>query len=1000
MFDRIILAVLAATLTLTACPALSADGPKVSTTYRLTDFRGDAAWRITSLNSNVGASAFQDGVLTCDFSGNPGYIGIGPSLEPLLGTPSAVTLTFESNTSGHPLVLRFQDADGQFFQRQIAILDTDGVKDVTVPLSDMSTWFHFGGKDDGVVRPPVKVVEIIVDTNGPDTSVKFVELTATSEIPIDQAVTLSVTGRKRTGLNEVLSLTCRSLLPVPVSAFMSWSVTDIFGKVLDTGGSTVAMIPGVDIVVPVKVRVGDVRLCDVKLVLDVDVNALGSEAPRPLKPRQSGLPLGNETRRITRTVSTSVVGPVRSGGRTTGLIADSPFGMGIYLGQRYPVDQMDKVARMGRDIGVKWMRDEFNWGRMEPERGEWNWEPYDRSVDAATRNGISIFGLLCYWAPWTKPYTEEGIRDYCDYVKAVVGRYKDRIKYWEIWNEPNIFFWQGTVEQYAQLLAAAYDAVKEADPDAKVIGCCTAGTDLKFIENVFKLGGYDNMDILSIHPYRYPATPEETDFIGELEKADALVRKYGKPKEIWITEIGWPTNVGGNGSSEAKQAAMIVRTYIQAIVSGVVQKTFWYNYRNDGMDPNYNEHNFGIIRPDLSAKPAYTSFGVMTRALEGKRFVRSLDTPDGVCAYLFEGSAGRTIAAWAVSGTSILTIMSRTPVSVMDIVGATTQRRPVDGKVVITVSQSPVFISGVPQDVKVSATAPIVADAGLSEPLSVTVIPTGPASFSVRAIPNLALQEPAAVRVGIPGYADRFDVPVDARAHTEVYNLPQDVSIAGKLLPVTITTEIGNRQSTRVSNVVYQQCPRAASADDVTAGAPLVPDKPDMLDSAVWGGADDLSAQVWTAWDDAFFHLTAEVNDNVFSCDHTLDEIWKGDSVQFSIDPDHTEDAGLGRVYEFGLARTPDGPQVYCWYAPPGEKTGLVTSARLTVDRAGSVTTYKASIPLTAMKRLKPAPGKVVGFSVIVNDNDGSGRRGWIEWAPGLGRHKSPSMFGDLVFTD
>lgn len=990
---------------LTSVSTTAADIATVQTTYTLTDFHSSTGTRITSLNPNIGASSFKDAVLTCDFSGNPGYIGLGLDVEPLLGTPSAVTLTYESNSSGHTIVLRLQDADGQFFQRQIAVLDSDGVKVVTVPLSDMSTWHHFHGRDDGVVRPPVKVVEVIVDHNGSDTSLRLLGLTAASTLSVEQALTLRMISRKRTVGWETLSVQCGSLLPVAVVGKLSWTITDIFGRATDSGRRTVTLAPGADVLVPVRVRVGDVRLCDVKLDVDVNVTTLGGTRAQPLKSRRETADLDAPVR-LTRSFSTSVVAVPEEERRSTDLISDSPFGMGIYLGQRYPIDKMDMVADMGRVIGVKWMRDEFNWGRLEPERGNWRWEPYDKAVDAATRKGISIFGLLCYWAPWTKPYTEEGIRDYCNYVRTVVGRYKGRIKYWEIWNEPNIFFWQGTVEQYTELLKAAYIAVKETDPDARVIGCCTAGTDLKFIERVLELGGYDSMDILSIHPYRYPGLPEQTDFVGELRRADALVRKYGGPKEIWLTEIGWPTNVGSNGSSEAKQAAMIVRTYIQAIVSGVAQKTFWYNYRNDGTDPYYNEHNFGIIRQDYSTKPAYLAFGAMTQALEGKRFARALDMPEGVSAYLFDD----TIAAWCVSGTSILSMMSQTPAYVMDIVGKVTVLPPKNGKVVVPLSGFPVFISGLPSDVKVSAATP-VQESALADPVSVEVIPTGPKSFSVRLQRKTAERLAARVHVAVPGYADTFDLLPAKQSHTETYDLPGGLSIGdGKPLPVTVTIGQSDRQMSRTSNVSYTLCPRLPLSStpgppvDIWAATQITLDSKDDFKavdggSATWDGPADLSASVALFWQDDTFILAAKVRDDVFSCEESGDTIWKGDSIQFCIDPGHTEDVSLGRVYEIGLALTPvNGPEIYCWQAPAGERTGPL-GADLNVKREGEYTTYVAQIPLSALPSLRPAEGKVVGFSILVNDNDGKGRKGWLEWTPGIGRGKSPALYGDLAFT-
>ena len=1009
-FSAVVL-VLACVLGLSVSMACSADD-KVLTEYRLADFSNSSAWRITSLRGSTGASKLEDGVLTCDFTGRPGYIGIGGGVGPVAGDPSEVALTFESNTSGHPIVLRFLDSRGQYFQREAACLDADGVRTVRMPLGDMDKWYHFGGPDDGIVRPPIKLAEIIVDHDGTNTSVRLIELKAKTEIAVDQGIVFQLASRKQESRHDALLLECRSILPWEVEASYSWRVTDFFGEVLDAGDERITLRP--DEVVERGLDVGrkGVKLCEFQLEANVPVDNLQTEPPKPLKTRAQVVAVTEpDTIRVTRMVSTSVV-ELKSGGSAE-LLPDSPFGMGIYLGQRWPSSEMEKPADIAQAIGIKWMRDEFNWGHVEPEKGKWNWERFDAAVETATTHGISIFGLLCYWAPWAKPHTEEGIRDYCNYVRTVVGRYKHQVKHWEIWNEPNIFFWTGTVEQYAELLKAAYDAVKEADPEAKVIGCCTAGTDLNFIEKVFQLGGFDKMDILSIHPYRYPGTPEETDFIGELKRADALVRKYGAPKEIWLTEIGWPTHVGSNGAGETKQAAMIVRTYIQAIVSGVVQKTFWYNFRNDGTDVNYNEHNFGIIRRDHSAKPACIAFRTMTDCLEGKRFVRALDCGEGVCAYLFEGGGRRTIAAWCASGTATLVIFRNAKdIEVVNLIGERTSAEPSKDRVSVELSENPVFIEGVPADFTVGAESvkPAKPAKVIEAPVRITVLPLSASRFAVELVPVRSLKRPARVTVRIPGYVDVFDLSSGKQKHVERYDLPEGVSLGvEKGLPVLVAVDTQPSETKR-SNVYYVPCPHAAGTividgrlDECDLGPPIDLGKSEHvqeLDPGKWSGPDDLSAHIWTAWDDSNFYLIAKVTDDVFCQDKQEAEMWQGDSIQFALDPLHLESEGPGASYEIGLALTPNGPRVYCWFAPDGREAGLIPGATLVVKREGNLTIYEASIPLSALAPLQPAPGKTIGFSVLVNDDDGEGRKSWLEWSSGIGRGKKPSLYGDLTFAE
>ena len=977
---------------------------KLVTEYVMTSFQGSSGWRITSLQGTVGDSSFKDSVLTCDFTGQPGYVGLGTDFT-IPGKPQEVSLTYESNASGHPIVLRFADSQGQCFQKDIAVLDSQGVKTVKVDISDMSKWFHFQGPNDGVVRLPIKLSEIIIDHNGANTDVRLIELKAKTEIPLDQGISFGLTSRQQANTTDTLSMTCKSILPWDVQARYSWRVTDFFGKELDSGDEPISVPAGQSFERNLRIAKRGIKLCEFRVDANVPIDNVQGEPSKPLKPRPGAQPVsGPTTIKVTKTIPTSVV-ELEPGG-TSDLLPDSPFGMGIYLGQRWAADQMEKPAQIAQSIGVKWMRDEFNWGHVEPRKDEWHFERFDASVDMATRHGISIFGLLCYWSPWAKPHTPEGIQDYCHYVKTIVNRYKDRVHYWEIWNEPNIFFWTGTIEQYAELMKAGYDAIKEADPNATVIGCCTAGTDLGFIEKVFQFGGFDKMDILSIHPYRYPPTPEETDLIAELRKADALVRKYGKPKEIWMTEIGWPTNIGGNGSSEAKQAAMIVRTYILGIASGVVQKTFWYNFRNDGLDASYNEHNFGIIRQDHSLKPACVAFQTMTHALEGKKFVRSLSEGKAVYAYLFGGKDGRVIAAWTASGTATLTLSKAG--SVTNLIGERMPLKPVNRKIAVELSGNPVFIDGVPADVKVDIIdVRDVIPSKEEEPVQVIVSPISQSAFAVELAPRRSLDK-ARVTVRIPGYADEFSLPKGRRAQRQEYALPTGISLGmEKGLPVSVTVDTGMDIVSKRPKVYYVPCRRASritidgSLGDWNLDSPINLGKAghfQELEPGKWSGPDDLSAEIWTGWDDQNFYLAARVRDDVFCQNESDAEMWKGDSVQFALDPLHLESPD--GIYEIGLAQTGKGPQVYCWQSPQGERTGLMKEASLAVVRSGEFTIYEVSIPLSVLEPLEPSSGKTIGFSILLNDDDGQGRKGWLEWTSGIGREKSPSLYGDLTFIE
>lgn len=161
-----------------------------------------------------------------------------------------------------------------------------------------------------------------------------------------------------------------------------------------------------------------------------------------------------------------------------------------------------------------------------------------------------------------------------------------------------------------------------------------------------------------------------------------------------------------------------------------------------------------------------------------------------------------------------------------------------------------------------------------------------------------------------------------------------------------------------------------------------------------YGGAEDCSAQMRFAWDATFLYLAAEVKDNVQHQEEDGFQMWRGDCIQLAFrDGAPNRKTGYdGTEYEVGLTQSPQGPVVFQW--APG--AAPVADAKLVVRREGDTTVYEAAIPWTSLGISQPRSGKRVSWSTTVNDNDGEGFRGWLEWTPGVCGSKDSSAFGWL----
>ena len=357
----------------------------------------------------------------------------------------------------------------------------------------------------------------------------------------------------------------------------------------------------------------------------------------------------------------------------TALLPESPFG----INTAFEPDTPNLEARIEamQAAGIKWGRQDFTWKRIERRPGEYDWEPYDRLVARCRERGLLLFGDLVSAPAFHDPRTSAGVQAYCAFARAAVQRYRDRIDHWQIWNEPNGGYWHGTPEEYARLLAAAGQAIHETNPQAKVLGLNMAFCDVRWAEKILRLVPYDCFDIVCFHPYRPPSAPEDRfdwweldqyvkswhkqDLTAEyplvrmnyLEQTDALIdvmKQFGPPKPIWITEICWNTHIHPYGTSELRQASLAVRFYLLSLASRKIEKVFWWTLADTGARQFDQADMVGLLRQDLSPKYSYAAYAWMTRLLEGKRWVRNdAFGPDIYAAVFTDAMKGEDlIVAW------------------------------------------------------------------------------------------------------------------------------------------------------------------------------------------------------------------------------------------------------------------------------------------------------------------------------------------------------------------
>lgn len=584
------------------------------------------------LSSNV---SFKNPLWEIDFSKNTSASFNHPSLS-IFGTPKKLILKLWASSEGSELELLLA-SHFQFFKKKIGTLQYG---EQTIEFdAPPEGWEYFSGENDGKVRTPLRFIQLQVNkANCPSNilQLQFQSFTCETDIPSNQeCILISKTYTRDQGVYSSCCFT--NLLNKEVSGNLCIQLKDWEQNVL----SSISQ----ELTIP-----SSARPIHLEIPVQIPENKNFIEIWWTFKRSDGKVFSANST------YSKEIDFPIDKT-----LNPDSPWGMGLYF-LRYGSDQKsrERAAQIASRVGIKWTREDFVWSQIEPEPGRFDFDYYDNIVNTALKYGISVYGILCYWASWTEPYTMKGVEDFVRYAEATVNHFKDRVKFWEIYNEPNIFFWQGPKELYPELVKRCYEAIKRADPEAQVLAISTSGIDNHFID--FCLQANTPFDILTIHPYR--PTLDDIKFINELKK----VAKQVQNRPVWITEMGWSSHLWKNGVTEREQALLLARCYLSAIASGAVQNISWYDFRNDGSDPFYFESNFGIVREDFSPKPALRACANICKNLPDKNIKTRTDFGEDVIAF----QQGKIIVIWPTKEDKCLKVkVTESPVEVQNLMGET-----------------------------------------------------------------------------------------------------------------------------------------------------------------------------------------------------------------------------------------------------------------------------------------------------------------------------------------
>ncbi len=228
-------------------------------------------------------------------------------------------------------------------------------------------------------------------------------------------------------------------------------------------------------------------------------------------------------------------------------------------------DPLSEILAETLHLGVKRYRFVINGGdadKVEWDKSEFSIDPgHDEFITSLADNGIQLTYNLVFWdiatwpggegAPCPRFKTEDDIQRYLEYVRFAVNHFKDRVQYFEIWNEPDVNFCPQWIEpqDYIELVRRTVPVIRQEYPEAKIVIGATTGVGT-YLYTIIDSDIVASVDVISWHPlygdspehnsdyyYAYPSivqqikdTASSHGFEGEYEGDEMNWRPYSEPE--------------------------------------------------------------------------------------------------------------------------------------------------------------------------------------------------------------------------------------------------------------------------------------------------------------------------------------------------------------------------------------------------------------------------------------------------------------------------------------
>ncbi|HSN73581.1 MAG TPA: O-antigen ligase family protein [Anaerolineae bacterium] len=240
-------------------------------------------------------------------------------------------------------------------------------------------------------------------------------------------------------------------------------------------------------------------------------------------------------------------------------------------------ETLDAIAA----AGFGWVRQRFPWDQIEPSPGVYDWALWDEIVATAAARGLELVAVLDGSPAWARsvedaanPLAPPSSRaDFGRFAAAFAGRYGEQLRFYQVWDEPNIAPHWGNryvdAADYAGLLREAAVQLRSADPNALILLAALAPTvepgglnqsDLAFLDALYAAEAAPWFDAVAAQPYGFDRPPDDPPVADTLNfrrvelLRQVMLRRDAAGTPIWLTAFGWHS-AAGDGDSPWRSVA-------------------------------------------------------------------------------------------------------------------------------------------------------------------------------------------------------------------------------------------------------------------------------------------------------------------------------------------------------------------------------------------------------------------------------------------------------------